>query len=289
MGKVVDRLKHNLVGRWLITYFVDSPGPHYAPAIAFNAFVAIFPITVGLLALLVILNPGNPIVRQVDRTILDVFPQGTRGEIAGVLGDLNRHARTVVVLSLIAMIWAGSALFACLGAALNAMHGTPGRNLLHQRLMGLRLIAVMVFGLGVLIVLEDVTDGLPAAPVIGPLIAGVVLVMLLVFIYRVAPNVHRRPRDVLPGAVLAAVLIEAVTLAFPLYGRVTSQISTYGRGLALALALLFWLYIVSHILLLGAHFNAVARAELEAIMAEAEARAQAEGAEEAARVVGGIT
>ena len=54
---------------------------------------------------------------------------------------------------------------------------------------------------------------------------------------------------------IAAVLIEVATFAFPIYSRVTDEISTYGRGVALALVLLFWLYLVSHIILLGAHFN----------------------------------
>jgi YihY family inner membrane protein len=257
MGALVDRLKRHLVGRWLITYFIDSPGPHYAPAIAFNAFVAIFPIALGLVSVLVLVKPNSPIARQVDQIILDVFPQGTRTEISSVIRDLNRHARTVGLVSLVAMLWAGTALFACLGAALNALHGTTGRNLIRQRLMGLRLILVMALGLGILILVEDVTAGMPPASVVRLGAAGLVLVMLLGFIYRVAPSTNMSPREVLPGAVIAAVLIEAATIAFPIYSRVTDEISTYGRGVALALVLMFWLYLVSHIVLLGAHFNDV--------------------------------
>ena len=199
MGALVDRLKRHLVGRWLITYFIDSPGPHYAPAIAFNAFVAIFPIALGLVSVLVLVKPNSPIARQVDQIILDVFPQGTRTEISSVIRDLNRHARTVGLVSLVAMLWAGTALFACLGAALNALHGTTGRNLFRQRLMGLRLIAVLAFALGILVLVQDMAAGLPFSRVIELVVAGLVLVMLLGFIYRVAPNTHRQPRDVLPG------------------------------------------------------------------------------------------
>src|ERR1700736_984451 len=100
MAARVDRLKQTLVGRWLITYFIDSPGPHYAPAIAFNAFVAIFPIVLGLISLLVLLSPNNPVARQANRIILEIFPEGTRSELAGVLRELNQHARTVGLVSL---------------------------------------------------------------------------------------------------------------------------------------------------------------------------------------------
>jgi uncharacterized BrkB/YihY/UPF0761 family membrane protein len=59
----------------------------------------------------------------------------------------------------------------------------------------------------------------------------------------------------MPGAFLAALAMVAVTLAFPLYTSLSSEISTLGRGLAIALVLLGWLYLVAHILLLGAYFN----------------------------------
>ena len=78
------------------------------------------------------------------------------------------------------------------------------------------------------------------------------LTFLIAFIYRTAPNTHVPFRQALP--LLAALAIEAVTLAFPLYTSLSAEISTLGRWLA-ALVLLGWLYLVSHILLLGAYFN----------------------------------
>jgi YihY family inner membrane protein len=85
--------------------------------------------------------------------------------------------------------------------------------------------------------------------------AVIVLTFLIAFIYRTAPNTHVPIRRALPGAFLAALAIEAVTLAFPLYSSLSSEISTLGRGLAIALVLLGWLYLIAHILLLGAYFN----------------------------------
>ncbi|MGB2940272.1 MAG: YihY/virulence factor BrkB family protein [Candidatus Dormiibacterota bacterium] len=255
MRELVDRLQQRLVGRWLITYFIESPGPHYAPAIAFTAFVASFPIVLGIESLILLTNPKTGLAGRVGHVFLEAFPVGTRTEVAGVLGTVIRHPGTVGLLSLLAMLWAGSAMFACLGAALNAMHGTHGRNLIHQRVMGIRLIFVLLVALVIVVTVENLTGGLPLAVVTGPLLAGLVLVMLLGFIYRIAPNIHRSPRDVLPGAVIAAVLIELATYSFPLYTSVTSEIDTYGKGVALALILLFWLWLCSHIILLGAHFN----------------------------------
>jgi uncharacterized BrkB/YihY/UPF0761 family membrane protein len=59
----------------------------------------------------------------------------------------------------------------------------------------------------------------------------------------------------MPGAVIATLLIEAVTVAFPVYSQLSAEVSLLGRGLAIALVLLGWLYLVAHMLLLGAYFN----------------------------------
>ena len=255
-------IKRTLVGRLLLTYF-NSPAPHYAPAIAFNAFVALFPIAVGLVSALVLFGPGGSTTRQVDRVILQAFPQGTRREIAHLLAQLPSHAKTLGLISLVAMLYSGSALFSCFGGALNALHGVTGRSVLRQRLVGLRLVGVLGIGIALMVLLENLSDHLPRTPVIGAFAAGVPLLVTIGFIYRVAPNRHLPLAETLPGAFLATVLIELVTMTFPLYSRVASVTSTYGRGLALALLLLTWLYLVSHSLLLGALFNDMRRMPAE--------------------------
>jgi membrane protein len=240
--------------RWLLGY-LNSPAPHYAPAIAFNAFIAIFPITLGLVALLVIASPGKLVTREVERIILAAFPVGTRGDIGRLIYSGVQHPKTLGALYLLAMLWSCSALFSCIGGALNALHGVTGRHVIKQRLMGLRLSPALLGTIVFLVALETVTDRLPKTPIIGMVAAVIVLTFLIAFIYRTAPNTHVPIRQALPGAFLAAVAIEAVTLAFPLYSSLSSEVSTLGRGLAIALVLLGWLYLIAHILLLGAYFN----------------------------------
>jgi hypothetical protein len=67
--RLSETIRRTFIGRLLLTY-LNSSAPHYAPAIAFNAFVALFPITVGLVSALVLFGPGGGITRQVDRIIL---------------------------------------------------------------------------------------------------------------------------------------------------------------------------------------------------------------------------
>lgn len=242
------------VGHWLWTY-VNSPAPHYAPAIAFNAFVAMFPVAAGLIALLVMLSPERGITGEVDRVILSVFPAASRRDIQHLLTTVAQHAGTIGLLSVLAMAWSGSALFSCLAGALNAIHGTPGRSLIQQRLMGLRLIVVVMVSIGFIVAFQAITGRAARSPLVGLPVGVVVIALLVAFVYRVAPNRHIALLQALPGAAIAAVLIELVTLTFPLYARVADLSSTYGRGIALPLVLLTWLYLLSHVVLLGAWFN----------------------------------
>jgi membrane protein len=251
-------VRWSLPFRWVLGY-LNSPAPHYAPAIAFNAFIAIFPITLGLVALLVMTSPGKLVTREVEHIILEAFPVGTRADIGRLIYSAVKHPKTLGFLYLLAMLWSSSALFSCIGGALNALHGVTGRHVIKQRLMGLRLTPALLGTIVFLVMIETVTDRLPKTPIIGMLAAGIVLTFLIAFIYRTAPNTHVPIRRALPGAFLAALGIELVTLAFPLYSSLSSEISTLGRGLAIALVLLGWLYLVAHILLLGAYYNNIHR------------------------------
>jgi len=86
-------------------------------------------------------------------------------------------------------------------------------------------------------------------------VGATVMVILLVMLYRLVPNRAFRFRDVLPGALLAGILIEVVSLAFPLYARISHGFNTYGAQFALFLLLATWFYLLSNLILLGAVYN----------------------------------
>jgi membrane protein len=81
------------------------------------------------------------------------------------------------------------------------------------------------------------------------------MVALLVLLYRFVPNRTFSLREVLPGALLAGVLIEALSLVFPLYARFAGSFNTYGVQFGLFFLLATWLYVLSELLLLGAVYN----------------------------------
>jgi HAMP domain-containing protein len=96
---------------------------------------------------------------------------------------------------------------------------------------------------------------IPYAWVLSFVIGAAVMVALLVLLYRFVPNRTFSLREVLPGALLAGVLIEALSLAFPLYTRLAGSFNTYGAQFGLFFLLATWLYLLSELLLLGAVYN----------------------------------
>src|SRR5204863_2511966 len=91
--------------------------------------------------------------------------------------------------------------------------------------------------------------------VVGFVAGAVVMVALLVALYRFVPNRTFRLPEVLPGALLAGIAIEAVSLAFPLYAKIAGGFNTYGAQFALFFLLATWFYLLSQLVLLGAVFN----------------------------------
>jgi uncharacterized BrkB/YihY/UPF0761 family membrane protein len=81
------------------------------------------------------------------------------------------------------------------------------------------------------------------------------MLTLLVMLYRFVPNRTFRLVDVLPGAILAAALIEGLSLIFPLYARLSHGFNAYGAQFGLYFVLAAWLFLLSQALLLGAVYN----------------------------------
>jgi len=91
--------------------------------------------------------------------------------------------------------------------------------------------------------------------IIGFVAGAAVMVALVVALYRFVPNRTFRIREVLPGALLAGIAIEVLSLAFPLYAWIAHGFNTYGSQFALFFLLATWFYLLSQLLLLGAVYN----------------------------------
>jgi YihY family inner membrane protein len=256
--RLVRRAQKTLLFR-VITAYGESQAGNYAAALAFAAFLAMFPMILGALSIigLAIRDPATE--ARFQNLVLQLFPGSAQPELQSAIHGVRQSAGWFGIVSVLGLVWSASGVFATMEFALTQIFGTKRRAMHRQRLMGFVMMLLLVLALGITVAANAAAGYLspyiPYAWVLSFVIGAVVMVVLLVLLYRFVPNRKFRLRDVLPGALLSGVLIEALSLGFPLYARIAGGFNTYGAQFALFFLLATWLYLLSQLLLLGAVYN----------------------------------
>lgn len=241
--------------RRFLREYLESGASQYAGMLAFSLFVAMLPLTLGVLDLwgLVARTPrGFFAVRQV---LIDMFPAATQGPVREVVLQAGEHAGALAVLALVSLGWFSTGIFSTAGFALNRIHRMPNRSVLQQRLRGLWLLPALV-GSAYLAVAVEVAVRLGRLPgLLVPVAIWLTLAWLIGFLYRLAPSRMLTRVELLPGAVLAALGIVGLGYAFPLYTQLAAQLSTGSRFFTVVFGLVAWVYGIAQAVLIGAVVN----------------------------------
>jgi membrane protein len=256
MRRLIERGRSSVAAR-VVSAFGASQASYHASALAFAAFLAMFPMILGALSILglAIHDPGTE--ARFQALILQMFPGNAQPELQNAIHGVKQSAGWMGVASLVGLLWAASGIFSMLELALGQIFGTKRRHVLRQRLMGLLMMLLLVAAIAITVGANAVAAYLPYAWLTSFLVGATVMVALLVVLYRFVPNRAFKVREVLPGALLAGVLIEVLSLAFPLYGRIAGGFNTYGAQFGLFFLLATWLFLLSELVLLGAVYNRV--------------------------------
>lgn len=243
----------------LLAAYGRSEAGNYALALAFAGFLAMFPMILGALSIIGLAIRDPQTEARFQSLILQVFPGSAQPELLKAIVGVRQSAGWLGVVSLAGLLWGASSVFGSLEFALAKIFGTPRRNMVHQRLMGLVTMLALVLAILFIVGINAAVAFVPLAAggswIVGFLAGAVVLVVLLAALYRFVPRRKFRLREVLPGALLAGVLIEVLSLAFPVYAKLAGNFNTYGAEFALFFLLATWLYLLSQLVLLGAVFN----------------------------------
>ena len=256
--RLVERAQGTLPAR-VLTAYGESQASNYALALAFAGFMAMFPMMLGALSVigLAIRDPATE--AHFQSLIVQVFPASAQPELEKALSGVKQSAGWLGVVSLAGLLWSASSIFATMEFALTQIFGTRQRDMLRQRLMGLVMMVLLVAAIVLTVAINAVAAFFPLASwiswIVGFVAGAIVMVALLVALYRFVPNRTFRLHDVLPGALLAGVLIEALTFAFPIYAKIAGGFNTYGAQFALFFLLATWFYLLSQLVLLGAVYN----------------------------------
>lgn len=238
--------------------FGESQASNYALALAFAGFLSMFPMILGALSIigLAIRAPGAEAHAQ--ELMLQLFPSSAYTELKGALHSVRQSAGWLGLISIGGLIWSASSIFGTMEFALTEVFGTKQRDLVRQKLMGFVMMFFLVIAIVLTLGINALIGFVPVgwiAWILGFVAGAVVTVALLVVLYRFVPNRTFSLREVLPGALLAGVLIEVLSLGFSVYAHVAGHFNTYGAQFGLFFLLATWFYLLSELLLLGAVYN----------------------------------
>ena len=252
----------------VVKRYADANGGTYAVNIAWNTLFAFFPIILLITTTLTAIFGGGDVGNAIERNIERVIPGDPGIQIVQALHSFHQATGPLLALSVVGLLWSGTSLFGALEQGSNALYPAKPRSFVRQKLMGVVLIAVFT----ILVALEvgsasalSLVTSLPGAPGFVHSTEAATLIQvgfgtfdgLLLFgaMFVLVPNRKRRVRDVWPGAVIAALLLEGFTLLFPLYFKVQHGFTTYGTTFALFFLLLTFAFWVAQITMLAAAVN----------------------------------
>jgi len=268
-ARVMDTFPGQVVRRTL-----EDNVPSQAVLIAWAALQSIFPIALALAAILgVVLGSVGVDSTRVYETVAALVPdQGARAQVLDALHLVTTQTGLFALLALIGFLWTASSLFGAMEQTFDAILRLPPRPFVRQKLMAVLMMLIFTVLAGVAIVSSTLLPVVASLPGVSTLrlthpplsfltqfVVGSASGFLLYFaIYSVVPNRRQLPSAVWPGALIAGVGFEILTLAFPIYLSIAGRgMNQYGRTFALLFILMAFFYFVGLLTLVGMECNAV--------------------------------
>jgi YihY family inner membrane protein len=239
----------------LLSAYGASQAGNYAAALAFAGFLAMFPMMLGALSVVGFLIRDPATEARFAHLLVQMFPNTAQEQLMAALTGVKQSAGWLGLLSLAGLIWSASGIFSTMEFAFTQIFGTKQRSMLRQKAMGLVMMLLLVVAIVATVAANSIVNLFPMAWLVSLVIGAAVMVTMLVLLYRFVPNRTFKLRDAVPGALLAGILIEVLTLVFPFYQRFSHGFNTYGAEFGLFFLIATWLNLLSQVLLLGAVYN----------------------------------
>ncbi|MBA3364773.1 MAG: YihY/virulence factor BrkB family protein [Actinobacteria bacterium] len=245
-------------------FFADR-GTHLAAMIAYFALLSLVPLV--FLALSLIGLTGRPDETTYAVTELEkIFPGSSVTDIIDVVESIQRNAATLGILGAIFLAWTSLSLVSVLESAFNIVYGRPNRSFLRGKALAvattlgslLALFVALLVGSVGYDVLKRFAPGFIAndyvAYTLSVVLSTVGVFVFLVSVYYLLPNEKVSFHEVLPGAVTAAIALEASFQVLPIYLRLSDDVIALQAFGGPAL-LLVWLYVMANVIVFGAEVN----------------------------------
>ncbi|PTF04046.1 hypothetical protein BUY45_05770 [Staphylococcus devriesei] len=258
-----------------ISYLIYRIGKDDASGLAaqmtYHFVLALFPMLIFLLTLL-------PFFQIDPQQIKDLVSQNAPSETADVISrifeDITKNSSgSLLSVGLLLAIWSASNGMSAIMNSFNVAYDVEdARNPVVLKILSVVFTIVMGIVLALALTLPTFGDFIKER-LFGPLglsnevawvfdlvrivLPFIVILILFLTLYSVAPNVKTKFKSVFPGALFTSIIWLVGSFAFGWYlSNFGNYSKTYG-SLAGIIILLLWLYITCFIIIIGAEINAI--------------------------------
>lgn len=237
---------------------------------AYFFLLSIFPLLLFILTLLPYLS------LEADQVVAFIQTQapGDSGSIISenVQSLLSEPRGGLLSIGLLGTLWTASGGVGALIRSMNrAYEVKESRSFVKVKLLSVGLTIAMVFVIGITLILpvlgQVIFDGIKSAIFIPSglailfqalrwVIGAVIMVIVLMMLYRVAPNDTFKLKEVFWGSIFATIAWQLISFGFSFYvTNFGNYEATYG-ALGGIIILMVWFYLTGLILIIGGQINA---------------------------------
>jgi membrane protein len=244
--------------------------PQYAASIAYHVLFSLFPLTILLVSIFGLVLQDDELRERVIDQLLDILPVSESGEddVQSSIEGIATPLSAIGLVSLVALLWGASGMMGSIRIGLEAAFKVnQGRPAAHAKLMDFLLVGTAGLLVLVVVTLSAFTaffsrlvgdasewagvDAAPSGALLRDALQLLVLGVMALLLYRFVPARSVRPRGALAGAILTAVAIWGAAKVLAVVFDFSRYNVIYG-SLAGVMTFLFFVYVVSLIVLLGA-------------------------------------
>jgi membrane protein len=247
-------------------FFADR-GPHLAAMIAYFALLSLVPLIFLALALLGLFGRADESTYLVTE-LKNVLPSASISQIVRVVNQIRDNAPTLGIIGAVFLIWTSLSLFSVLESAFNIVYGRPNRTFLHGKGIAfvVMLGSLITLFIGLIVgtvgfeLIHDAAPGIVTNRWVGYglslVLSTFAVFVFLVSIYYLLTNERLTLAEVLPGATLASIALQASFQVLPLYVKLSEREEVLTlKALGAPVLLLIWLYVMANLIVFGAEFN----------------------------------
>lgn len=239
----------------------------YAAQSAYFIMLSFLPLIILFLSVIQFTGIGKA---DLYSLIQEVVPVGFQSWLLGIIDEMFSRTVATVSVSALATIWSAGKSFMALNRGMNAIcHVEKQQNYLLMRLRGavfaLAFVLLIVATLVLIVFGTSIHDlfaiYFPFLSIFTRIILSFRMVVMLglftfffAFLYMVLPSRRAGFVEQFPGAIFAALGWYLFSYGFSIYIQYSNAFNMYGSLTTLVL-LMFWLYAVTYIVLIGMELN----------------------------------